>query len=25
VVDHLAILTTELEARVRDLESRQGQ
>ena len=25
VVDHLAILTTELEARVRDLESRQGR
>ena len=25
VVDHLAILTTELEARVRTLESRQGQ
>ena len=25
VVDHLAILTTELEARIRNLESRQGQ
>ena len=25
VVDHLAILTTELEARVRNLESRLGE